>query len=80
MIPDYPASRTQLQKELARLRAEMPDLMNGFGQLHGAAMGEGALTAKHKELIALGIAIALRCDPCIAFHVREALSDGATRG
>ncbi len=34
---------------------------------------------KTKELVALGIAVAVRCDPCIAFHVETARKHGATR-
>jgi AhpD family alkylhydroperoxidase len=30
-------------------------------------------------LIALGIAVAIRCDDCIGFHVKAALEHGATR-
>ena len=37
-----------------------------------------ALDAKTKELIALGIAVAVRCDDCIAFHVK-ACEQGATK-
>jgi AhpD family alkylhydroperoxidase len=33
---------------------------------------------KIKELIALGIGIAVRCDGCIAYHVHDALRAGAT--
>jgi AhpD family alkylhydroperoxidase len=35
--------------------------------------------AKTKELIALGIAVAVRCDDCIAFHVKAAVERGATK-
>ena len=38
-----------------------------------------ASTTKTKELIALAIAVALRCDDCIAFHVKAALQQGASR-
>lgn len=41
-------------------------------------MAHGVLDSKTKELIALGIAITVRCDGCIAFHVNEALKSGAT--
>ena len=47
-------------------------------KLHSAASEDGVLDTKTKELIALGIAIAIRCDGCIAFHVCDALSAGAT--
>jgi AhpD family alkylhydroperoxidase len=38
-----------------------------------------ALDAKTKGLIALGIGSAIRCDDCIAFHIKAALERGATR-
>lgn len=53
--------------------------MYGFGSLHRGATSEGALSKKTKELLALGMAISLRCDGCIAFHVHDALGAGATR-
>ena len=40
---------------------------------------KGALSTKTKELIALSIAISVRCDGCIAFHVHDAIAAGADR-
>jgi AhpD family alkylhydroperoxidase len=53
--------------------------MASFGALHSSALAESALDTKSKELIALGIAIAVNCDGCIAFHVHDALNAGASR-
>jgi AhpD family alkylhydroperoxidase len=47
-------------------------------KLHKTGSTDGALSAKVKELIALAIGIAVRCDGCIAFHVHDALKAGAT--
>jgi AhpD family alkylhydroperoxidase len=44
-----------------------------------AALAGKALDGKTKELIALGIAVAVRCDDCIGFHVNAALEQGASR-
>jgi AhpD family alkylhydroperoxidase len=44
-----------------------------------SASAGGALDAKTKELMALAIGVATRCDDCIAFHVKGALQQGATR-
>ncbi len=60
-------------------RESSPDTMNAFLALHKAAFTEGAVSVKHKELIALGIGIAARCDGCIAAHVGAALKAGASR-
>jgi AhpD family alkylhydroperoxidase len=53
--------------------------MSAFFQLSGAAMADGALSSKSKQLIALGIGVTLRCDGCIAYHVHDAMRAGATR-
>jgi AhpD family alkylhydroperoxidase len=78
MSTDYPGKHHDLQVLLGRLSREMPGTTAGFGQLHKEAMAAGTLNLKFKELIALGIAVAIRCDDCIAFHVHDALKAGAT--
>ncbi|UCA55629.1 MULTISPECIES: carboxymuconolactone decarboxylase family protein [Aequorivita] len=62
-----------------KLGVQIQETMQGFGQLHKASIAEGALTSKTKELIALGIAITVRCDGCIAYHVHDALEAGAKK-
>jgi AhpD family alkylhydroperoxidase len=52
--------------------------MKGFMELHSESMKDGALPKKIKELIALGIAICIRCDGCIAYHIYDALEAGAS--
>ena len=79
MDKQYPAYYDQLKKLMNTLGKEIPGTMAGFGQLHKQSMTEGALSAKTKELIALAIAITVRCDGCIAYHVHDALVAGATR-
>lgn len=78
MTTNFPARRTELQGLMLRLGREIPATMGGFANLHKAATGKGALDGKTKELIALGIAVAIRCESCIAYHVRDALTAGAT--
>jgi len=56
----------------------IPDVMSASSALHVAAMGEGALSARMKELIALAISITRECDGCIAAHARGAARRGAT--
>ena len=57
----------------------IPDGADGFKQLFAKTMKEGALSVKQKELIALSIGLAVRCEPCIKLHVQKALSVGATK-
>jgi AhpD family alkylhydroperoxidase len=62
-----------------QLRHELPGVMNGFAEMYRHAMVEGALPTRTKELVALGIAIAVHCDGCIAAHVCDAHRAGASR-
>jgi AhpD family alkylhydroperoxidase len=74
----YPAYLTQLKRGIRTLAASQVETMQGFTALHRATMRPGALDAKTKELIALAIGVATRCDECIAFHTHDALRAGAT--
>lgn len=79
MGKQHPENYAHLKMLMGKLGAEIPGPMGGFGKLHKTAIADGALTPRIKELIALGIAITVRCDGCIAFHVHDALQAGATR-
>lgn len=79
MSKDYTEIYGHLRGLMDQLGAEQPALMEDFGALHGTATADGALSTKAKELIALAIGIAVRCDGCIAYHVHDALDAGATR-
>lgn len=72
----------ELSEELAEegraLRSHIPEVYSAFGSLHRSAYGEGALSAKMKELIALALAVADQCDGCIASHASKAARRGAT--
>jgi AhpD family alkylhydroperoxidase len=67
-----------LKEPTRSLRRAMPEVWGGFGQLHQAAVSEGALPAKVKELMALAIAVVKQCDGCIAYHAKAAAMRGAT--
>jgi AhpD family alkylhydroperoxidase len=79
MSANFPERRNELEVLLRRLSGELPGPMGGFASLHRAATVKSALDTKTKELIALGIAVAIRCGSCVAFHVHDALGAGATR-
>lgn len=53
--------------------------MKGFSAMARGATSDAALDEKTKELIAMGIAIALRCDGCIGFHTKSLIRVRATR-
>lgn len=64
---------------MGNMKAQAPDIARGFGGMYQKLMGEGALTVREKELIAIGIGMAVRCEPCIFAHVEKAVQAGATR-
>ncbi len=67
-----------LRAPYRELSEAIPDVIAGFNALHVAAMAEGTLSMRMKELIALAIAISKECDGCIAAHARGAARRGAT--
>ncbi len=78
-MTDYRKYYEHLEQRLTQLGSELPGPMTGFARLHRKAVEEGALSAKTKELMALAISLAVRCDGCIAYHVHDAVKAGATR-
>ncbi len=75
----YGALTASVSKRLATLRADLPDVMKGFGDLARAATRDGALDKKTKELIALTLGVAAHCDACIGFHVQALVKLGTTK-
>lgn len=59
-----------ISKEMHAFGKNQPDVMGHFSKMAHAAGKDGVIDAKTKEYVALGIAIATRCEPCIAFHVQ----------
>ena len=47
--------------------------------MHEAAVRDGVVPARIKELIALAIAVATHCDGCVAYHAKAAAKKGASR-
>ncbi len=58
---------------------EIGKAFSGFFQgLMKDATADGGLSAKHKELIALGVGVASRCEACIYAHVEKCVKAGAS--
>ena len=76
---DWIAISGSVSDGAANLRQAHPALMKAFAGLGAAAYPDGALSNKTKELSALAIGIALRCDGCIGYHAMAALKHGASR-
>ncbi|NOD47585.1 MULTISPECIES: carboxymuconolactone decarboxylase family protein [unclassified Ruegeria] len=69
----------ETEANIGTFSKEVPETVRGFGIMGKAAKTDGALSEKSKEFIALGIAVATRCDSCIGFHVKSLVRLGATR-
>jgi AhpD family alkylhydroperoxidase len=78
-MKNWPETVAELTSQLRNLRGDVPEVMKAFSNIAQAALAPKALDGKTKELIALGISVAIRCDDCIAFHVKAALQAGANR-
>ena len=76
---DHAGLIKDISTHMAPLRQAQTSAMQGFGQLAKAAMAEGAISEKHKELIALAIGITQHCSGCIGFHVKALHRLGCSR-
>jgi AhpD family alkylhydroperoxidase len=79
MHTDWPEMAAQLTGAIKEVRLGSPEVTKAFSAMARAATEAGALDTKTKELIALAISVAIRCDGCIAFHSQSAVKQGATR-
>ena len=79
MDKNYPDITRSISANLKVLRKDIGDTMQGFSTLAQAATRDGALNKKTKELIALALGVAARCDGCIGFHTEALVKLGATR-
>lgn len=77
-MKDYRQITADISANLRALRRDIPATMQGFSQLAQAATKPEALDKKTKELIALAIGVATRCDGCIGFHTEALVKLGAT--
>ena len=75
----YKEITADISAAMAKMRKEMPDVMNAFGSLAVASTKDGALNKKTKELIALALGICSHCDGCIGFHTQALIKFGVTR-
>jgi AhpD family alkylhydroperoxidase len=76
---DYKQITKDISGALAKLRVDAPELMKGFADLASAATQDGVLDKKTKELIALALGVAARCDGCLGFHTQALARLGASK-
>ena len=79
MAKSYREITSDVSRSLAKLRADIPDTTRGFSALAQAATRDGALDRKTKELIAMALSVAARCDACLGFHAEALVKLKASR-
>lgn len=63
---------------VGHMRDQIPQVVEAYHDFTGASFAEGELSAKTKQLVALGISLFANNEVCTLYHVREALSKGAS--
>src|SRR4030088_2558179 len=76
---DWNNYRQQLVAGVGGFAKLNPDIVKGYTTLSRAGQKAGHLDEKTRELIALAVAITLRCEPCITVHTAPARERGASR-
>ncbi len=79
MSMDCVQSADDVVQSSAALTKGIPEAMAGFAALGKGAYADKVLSRKYKELIALALGVAARCDGCVAYHAHKVADLGATR-
>jgi AhpD family alkylhydroperoxidase len=79
MMLDWNDYRKQLAAGVREVGELSPDTIRGYMALSAAGQKKDLLGAKIRELIALAVAVALRCDGCTTVHTEAAIKHGATK-
>ncbi len=65
-------------KKLSKLAKLTPKAFEGFQALDAAALADGVVPKKYKELMALAVALTTQCPYCLEVHRKAALAAGAS--
>jgi AhpD family alkylhydroperoxidase len=79
MMLDWNEYLQELSSRIGEIAGTSPDIIRGYRTLSDAGQKTGKLDAKTRELIALAVAVSLRCDGCITTHTSAAIKHGATK-
>jgi AhpD family alkylhydroperoxidase len=67
------------RKKAYKFFADTSVVFNSFLDMEKNTYAEGSISTKHKQLIALGIAIYADCESCMECHIKDALAAGVTK-
>jgi AhpD family alkylhydroperoxidase len=79
MMLDWNEYHRQLMASIDEMSRLSPEVVESYVGLSEAGQKKNLLGAKTRELIALAVAVTVRCDGCIAVHTDAAVRNGATR-
>ena len=65
-------------KKLGKLGEKANEAMKAFQAFDKAALAEGAIPKKYKELMAVAVALTTQCPYCLEIHKKKAIAAGAT--
>jgi len=86
MNPRTTPDRTKIEqiqndrKEAHAFFFERSKVYRVFVEMEQKTFQDGALSKKHKELIAIGISLVSDCESCLEWHIKQALDAGAAMG
>ena len=64
--------------KMKRLGEIAPEAVKAFAAFDAAALKDGAIPAKYKELMAVAVALTTQCPYCIEIHRKKAVQAGAS--
>lgn len=79
MMLDWDGYMQELAGRVGEIGRTSPEIIRGYRALSDAGQKTNHLDAKTRELIALAVAVTLRCDGCITTHTTAAVKNGASR-
>jgi AhpD family alkylhydroperoxidase len=79
MAVDVKEFYKEFPKFVQKMAQDIPEVVKAFQGVVGKSLEPGLLTTKEKEFVAIGIAVAQHCKPCIYLHTQKAVEAGATR-
>ncbi len=62
-----------------QLEEDFPEELGAFKELSRVLERDGSLDRKTKDLILIALAVGVRCEKCIAFHIRNAVMNGVSK-
>ena len=77
-MSDMKAIEERRESAHQRLLALDSNVYKAFLRMEQAAYSDGALTKKHKELVAIGISVVVNCESCMQWHIEQAARANAS--